>query len=446
MWNKYPIPYLAYKGYYQYVELDDNNELVVRTFFYNNTKVRGEEWVEIYREFENGKNHKRNYYNQNGYPPFVVTKKINTTTFAGYKDLMPYTSEWTSTDEYLELDYHHFRRQFTPEYIIQLREDLKYFAWNKKDNLIRYINMYYKYPILEMVSKLKLNTFTYDEEALQELTINKPFKKFCFNQASSINFYKFRFVYNMFKNKVENVSEHIECRAKKSQTTQYINQYIVRYNSNIDVIKLRDYVFRQSVTINTYYDYFTALRELNYDLNDTKNIYPINFNEQHNLKINELNLKRGIDMKEKNDMFAKVCDDIKKISSSSGNYKIIVPSSLNDLINEGNKLHHCVGKMRYEDKVIDGDVVILFLRKKDNIKEPFVTLEISRKQYRIMQENGLSNKHLKSLVESDELSTVEKLIKTSITKLKKIDKVKSKIISEKVIQNGCSSSMLGVIR
>ena len=48
---------------------------------------------------------------------------------------------------------------------------------------------------------------------------------------------------------------------------------------------------------------------------------------------------------------------------------------ISDLKREGEVLKHCVGRMGYDKKVIDGVSIIMFCRKNDNLDEPYVTVE-----------------------------------------------------------------------
>lgn len=45
---------------------------------------------------------------------------------------------------------------------------------------------------------------------------------------------------------------------------------------------------------------------------------------------------------------------------------MIVAKSKYDLINEGEKLHHCVGKMDYDKRQAEGQSIICFIRKNDD--------------------------------------------------------------------------------
>ena len=78
--------------------------------------------------------------------------------------------------------------------------------------------------------------------------------------------------------------------------------------------------------------------------------------------------------------------------SGKGNYIVIIPSDPFDLTNEGNILHHCGGRMNYDQKFIREDSLIFFVRTKDNPQTPYVTLEYSPKERKLLQCHGDKNK------------------------------------------------------
>ena len=97
------------------------------------------------------------------------------------------------------------------------------------------------------------------------------------------------------------------------------------------------------------------------------------------LKIEEM--KRGIrrrELEEKYVGFQKHLIDLKeKYEFSDGEYQVIAPKSIDDILYEGDTLHHCVNKTdTYFDRIVSKESYILFLREKENPKVPFYTLEV----------------------------------------------------------------------
>lgn len=73
------------------------------------------------------------------------------------------------------------------------------------------------------------------------------------------------------------------------------------------------------------------------------------------------------------------------------NYRIILPSTQVDLINESNTLNHCV--KTYIHRVANKETYILFLRKANDLHTPFATIEIT-KDLKLIQLKAKNNQHV----------------------------------------------------
>ena len=60
---------------------------------------------------------------------------------------------------------------------------------------------------------------------------------------------------------------------------------------------------------------------------------------------------------------------------STDKFLIRFPDSLQELIYEGNAMHHCVAS--YADRVIDGSSIIFFMRRTEDPSTPYITMEFS---------------------------------------------------------------------
>ncbi len=67
------------------------------------------------------------------------------------------------------------------------------------------------------------------------------------------------------------------------------------------------------------------------------------------------------------------------------NFVVVIAKSPAELIKEGDYLHHCVGLMNYDQKFAREESLIFFVRNKDNPQIPFVTVEYSLKNKKILQ-------------------------------------------------------------
>jgi len=136
-----------------------------------------------------------------------------------------------------------------------------------------------------------------------------------------------------------------------------------------------------SIAIEQYRDYIRMTTEMGYERFDR---YPKHLRTAHDIasrnyrvKLNELELEEWQERYEENNQY----------QYAYNGYKIFPPSKPDELIKEGNILGHCVGS--YVNKVKKGLSVILFLRDKNDIDHPLVTIEVKDK--RIIQAKGKMN-------------------------------------------------------
>ena len=93
--------------------------------------------------------------------------------------------------------------------------------------------------------------------------------------------------------------------------------------------------------------------------------------------------------------------------------KLILATSTEDLINEGEALHHCVGRMSYNEKMAKGKSLILFVRKKEDKETPFVTMEYDPNQKKILQlygdKDSIPEESIKNIIYDKWLPKVKRL-------------------------------------
>lgn len=57
-----------------------------------------------------------------------------------------------------------------------------------------------------------------------------------------------------------------------------------------------------------------------------------------------------------------------------GDYKVFIPSTAKEIIDEGRNMHHCVGS--YVGRVVNNDCYICFIRRKDTPNECYITCQV----------------------------------------------------------------------
>lgn len=108
----------------------------------------------------------------------------------------------------------------------------------------------------------------------------------------------------------------------------------------------------------------------------------------------------------------------------SGELIVIQPKEIQDIIEEGRTLHHCVGG--YANRHAAGELTIMFLRKKDEPDTPYYTIEVSNElkivQCRGYRNNNAGNKKTQDIINFENeyqkyLKSVD--LKNRLKKLKK---------------------------
>lgn len=86
-------------------------------------------------------------------------------------------------------------------------------------------------------------------------------------------------------------------------------------------------------------------------------------------------------------------DKMEKYFYNNNEFMVTYPRSGIEIIDEGRDLRHCVGS--YVNKVADGHTDIFFIRKADDPKKPFFTLELQNS--RVRQVHGFANSYASSV-------------------------------------------------
>ena len=66
----------------------------------------------------------------------------------------------------------------------------------------------------------------------------------------------------------------------------------------------------------------------------------------------------------------------------------IIAKSPDDLVKEGEFLNHCVGRMNYDQRMAKEQSLIFFIRKPSEPNKPFVTVEYSLENHKVLQCQG----------------------------------------------------------
>lgn len=170
---------------------------------------------------------------------------------------------------------------------------------------------------------------------------------------------------------------------------------IKKIPKGIGMIKFQNWIIKNKVRFDYYLDYLDMLKDLSIDCTGDDNlICPKDLTKAHDNAVKLLNQlereRKRAENEQKQKEYEKTLAKRQRLEATFDGYAFILPKSLNDLIVEGKKLHHCVGGSGYIDKHEKGETTIIFVRDINNIEKPFYTLEYREKS--IKQLRGKHNR------------------------------------------------------
>lgn len=146
----------------------------------------------------------------------------------------------------------------------------------------------------------------------------------------------------------------------------------------------------------------------------TKELSPnftLDFNR--NTEKNKELMKAIVDA-EKNALLAKRLQKLNFINDLViGNYTVIVPQSQDDKVDEGKQQNNCVGYY-YDNSILDGENLIYFIRKNDNIKHSYITCRYRLSDKRTVEARKVNNTSIANKAEENLILDIDKIIREGL--------------------------------
>lgn len=155
----------------------------------------------------------------------------------------------------------------------------------------------------------------------------------------------------------------------------------------INLAKFQHWFMRKGERFSYYMDYILMLEELNTPLNDDSILYPENLQLAHDNATNTLNL---LERELEEQQYQERKKQLRALEAEIDDLLFLTPHSLQEIIQEGSTLHHCVGSQHYLEQHTKGQTTIVFIRKKEQPDIPYFTLEYRQK--RVVQVQGKYNR------------------------------------------------------
>lgn len=268
-------------------------------------------------------------------------------------------------------------------------DEFKYCGYSGGD-VIDYLNKYRKNPMLEIFGKMNLPASSL---LIKKAETDKSFRTFLYKNVEDVIKFGPQATVYAHNHQLPINAAHIELNNRR---VAYRCIPALR-KTKVDINRVFDYCDEYAIDYRLYNDYIQAVKELGFDLNDTKNIYPKKFMEMHDLRTQELESKKTkIDREKRKKLyvaFAKAGEKARRLEFSDNTYRIISAKDIAELVAEGKTLGHCVGKMGYDKKMADEKSLIMFVRQNVQADIPFVTVELDVKNNKVLQAYGAKNSH-----------------------------------------------------
>ena len=279
------------------------------------------------------------------------------------------------------------------DYILQRFPEYKYSAVDRYTGMqvFKYLRLYEKFPQIEYLTKLGLHNIAMSTQILRLCGKDKKFRKWLAKKRQDIALSSY-YIASIIKayNTNKPIYEVNNFAKRKIKFDHADKMDDVKALVKNELGKFLDYIEKQNTNFYSYRDYLNACQYLGLDMNEEKNRYPHDFKRWHDIRIDEYRsakaLKDEQERKEFYDKFAAVANKYLNLEyNKKSAYMSIIAKKPSELITEGDALHHCVGRMNYDQKFAREESLIFFIRTKEQPDVPFVTIEYSPKQKRVLQ-------------------------------------------------------------
>ena len=154
----------------------------------------------------------------------------------------------------------------------------------------------------------------------------------------------------------------------------------------VNLTKFQHWFMRKGERFSYYMDYLHMLEELNTPFTDDV-LFPENLQLAHDNATNTLNL---LERELEEQQYQERKKQLKALETEIDDLLFLAPHSLQEIVEEGQVLHHCVGSQHYLEQHTNGTTTIIFIRRKEEPSMPYFTLEYRNQQ--VTQIQGKCNR------------------------------------------------------
>ena len=257
-------------------------------------------------------------------------------------------------------------------------------------DLLDYVRLWRRIPQIEFLQKAGLSRFIH-ESFISKLLSDKDFFNFFRSHAKELaaNSRNTRPVFR------------IACKRRISfedaaiiHELPYAKKKYSGIPSDLVTMQLFKWLKENKASLTEYERYCQYLAQAGEDPHAYGFTFPRNFREaleEMEKRANDIRAKKlAKERREFDKSIKRVHDTLAKICGKEYEGMIcVIPKNVRDLIDEGNAMKNCIGRMGYDRRIAQGESIILFLRNSKG--EPFVDVEIDRQRWKCRQCYGRTN-------------------------------------------------------
>lgn len=275
------------------------------------------------------------------------------------------------------------------------------YQYRSNDRILQYLRIYEQYPEAEYLTKMGLTRYAESLMILRLAHKDKAFRKWQWRQKEILKrgHYHVPVVIRAYKTNGDidrlQMLRDLQC-ALANRDNAYNSIKTILSGQPEQKDRLYTYLLQQKGKLSVYNDYLKACLYLGLDMRMDRNLFPHDLQYWHNIRIDEMTSRKAREDEEaRKELYAAFQTVAAKYATLENNkkhtYIAILAKSPGELIREGEVLHHCVGRLGYDQKFIRGESLIFFIREASQPDKPLVTVEYSPKTKKVLQCYGDDN-------------------------------------------------------
>lgn len=280
--------------------------------------------------------------------------------------------------------------------VIDKLPEYKYSAYKlyHGTKLLKYLRLYERFPQLEMLMKAGLGMYYDSITILKRIGTDKQFCKWLIRRRPELTASPFPLYIEtvMQAYKTDKPIKEIQAFLSRKKCFEREMDYmpIRRLFRGQKLKEFFRYIDEQKITPRLYLDYLKACEHLQLDMSLPQNRLPHDFMRWHDIRIDQYATAQAKASEEAKRDLKKAFGEVAQKYSALQHDKrsafiFIIAKTPTDLVREGEFLHHCVGRMNYDQKMIREDSLIFFVRLKAQPDTPLVTVEYSPHTHKVLQ-------------------------------------------------------------